>query len=320
MKLSLAPIQGMTLAHYRNLYAEIFGSIDEYYSPFIGTTDMRKASKVLFKDILPEVNNKDLKIIPQLLGNNPDDFRYFASRIVDMGYKEINWNIGCPFPMVTNKKKGSGILPYPEMIKKFLDEVCLDDSYDLTIKLRLGLEEIEEGIEVINLLNNYPLKGIAIHGRTGIQKYTGHVNLDAFDEMYKLSKHEVTYNGDIFTLDDYKRIQARFPDIDHFMLGRGGLRNPFLASEIKGITTSADQKYLKIKKFHDAVFDYYSTMLSGDKHVGDKMKEFWTYLSVHVDPSGKFMKKIKKSRTSAAYLDIVNQMFNNAFTWHDVPK
>ncbi len=317
MKLSLAPIQGMTLAYYRNLYAEIFGGIDAYYSPFIATTSMRKDSLSLFKDILPEVNDNKLDIVPQLLGNNGADFKYFASKITDMGYNEINWNIGCPFPMVTNKKKGSGILPYPEMIKELLDEVCQDDSYDLTVKMRLGLNDLEEGMKVVELLNDYPLKGVIIHGRTGQQKYTGHVDLDAFETLYSACKHEVTYNGDIYTFEDYKKIQARFPKIDNFMLGRGALRDPFLPSTIKGNNIPTTQKIEKIKEFHDSVFSHYINILSGDKHLCDKMKEFWTYLSIHVDPSGKFMKKIKKSRTTAAYLDTVNQMFDGTNSWYE---
>lgn len=311
MKLLLAPIQGMTLAYYRNLYNEIFGGIDSYYSPFIATSHMRKASPSLFKDLFPISNNNNINVVPQLLGNNGSDFRYFASTIVEMGYSEINWNIGCPFPMVTTKKKGSGILPYPDMIKEFLDEVCLDDSYDLTIKMRLGLNDLEEGIKVIELLNDYPLSGVILHARTGMQKYTGAVDLDAFEVLYSACNHEITYNGDIFSLDDFKKINALFPSINNFMLGRGALQDPFLPSTIKGIHIPDDVKIERIKLFHDGVYTHYKSILSGNKHLCDKMKEFWIYTSIHIDPSGKFMKKIKKCRTCDAYLDIINQMFDS---------
>jgi len=314
MKLSLAPIQGMTLAYYRNLYNEIFGGIDTYYSPFIATTGMRKSGPTLFKDILPEVNDPSLEIIPQLLGNNPGDFKYFASRITDLGYNEINWNIGCPYPMVTKKKKGSGILPYPDMIRAILDEAC-KGSYDLTVKMRLGLEHLDEGPKIIEVLNDYPLKGVTIHGRTGHQMYTGHVDLDAFETLYKASKHEITYNGDIFTVNDFKRIQERFPDINNFMLARGALRDPFLPAAIKGTFINPEDKILKIKKFHDTVFTHYASVLSGDKHLADKMKEFWTYLEGHIDPTGKFMKKVKKCTTITAYKSTVDQALNTTSKW-----
>ncbi|MBC7958653.1 MAG: tRNA-dihydrouridine synthase, partial [Vallitaleaceae bacterium] len=99
MNLSLAPIQGMTTSVYRNAFAKIFGGIDTYYTPFITTS--AALNKALLKDLLPEHNDAGVAIIPQLLGNNGADFRLYTSALVDLGYKEINWNIGCPFPMVT---------------------------------------------------------------------------------------------------------------------------------------------------------------------------------------------------------------------------
>lgn len=316
MNLFLAPIQGMTIACYRNAFAKIFGGIDSYYAPFIATADMRKINQLL-KDILPEHNDTRVKVIPQLLGNNGDDFRYFSHAIAEMGYKEVNWNIGCPYPMVTNKKKGSGILPYPDMIKNFLDITCADSSYALTVKMRLGLNKLEEGMQTLEILNEYPLGGVIIHARTGMQMYTGNVDLNSFEALASACKHEVTYNGDIFSYDDYLHISMRFPYINNFMLGRGALCDPFLPAAIKGQIIPAAHKLSMIRQFHDEIFNYYKNILSGDKHLCDKMKEFWIYMSVHLDKDGKLMKKMKKCHTAAGYLEAVNQIFNSSAVWRD---
>lgn len=319
MNLYLAPIQSMTIANYRNTFARIFGGIDAYYAPFIATTDMEKVSLLLLKDLLPERNDADIKIIPQLLSNNGTDYKFFSSAIADMGYNEINWNIGCPFPMVTNKKKGSGILPYPDMIRDFLDIACGDSSYNITVKMRLGLDNPDVGMRVIEVLNEYPLGGVIIHARTGKQMYTGNVNLDSFEALALACKHEVTYNGDIFTYDDFINISSRFPFIKNFMLGRGALRNPFLPSIIKGQIIPSTKRIGMVKHFHDEIFDYYKNILSGDKHLCDKMKEFWEYMSVNIDRDGKLMKKIKKCHTAADYLNIVNPILNSSSEWSDSP-
>lgn len=319
MNLFLAPIQGVTMACYRNAFAGIFGGFDAYYTPFIATADIRKAGNSLLKDLLPENNAADIRIIPQLLGNSGTDFRLFSSAIVDLGYNEINWNIGCPFPMVTNKKKGSGILPYPDMIKEFLDLVCADSSYTLTVKMRLGLTNSEEGMRVIEVLNDYPLGGVIIHARTGKQMYTGSVDTDAFEALASACKHEVTYNGDIFTYDDLLRISSRFPLIKNFMLGRGALEDPFLPSAIKGQVIASGNKISLVRHFHDEIFNYYKNILSGEKHLCDKMKEFWVYMSVHTDNDGKLMKKIKKCTTEAAYLKVINGLFDSPAVWKASP-
>ncbi|PKM95059.1 MAG: dihydrouridine synthase [Firmicutes bacterium HGW-Firmicutes-1] len=312
MNLFLAPIQGMTISCYRNAFAKIFGGIDAYYAPFITTTEKKKSSHLLFKDLLPERNDAAIKIVPQLLSNNGADFRLFASALVDMGYNEINWNIGCPFPMVTNKKKGSGILPYSDMLKEFLDIACADSNYTITAKMRLGLHDPEEGIRVIKLLNEYPLSGVIIHARTGVQMYTGNVDLDSFEVLNTACKHEVTYNGDIFTYDDFMRIQLSFPSIKSFMLGRGALRDPFLPSMIKGQIIPPADKISMVKDFHDEIYTHYKNILHGDKHLCDKMNEFWTYMSVHTDKDGKLMKNLRKCHTSADYLDTISHVWSDS--------
>ncbi len=319
MKLYLAPVQGMTVAGYRNAFARIFGGIDGFYSPFVATADHKKISTSLLKDLLPEYNVAPVRVIPQLLGNNGDDFRIFSSAIYEMGYKEINWNIGCPFPMVTNKKKGSGILPYPDMIKNFLDIVCTGKPYTLTVKMRLGLNSSEEGLRVIEILNQYPLGGVIIHARTGVQMYAGRVDPDSFGALASACRHQITYNGDIFTYDDFIRISKRFPYIENFMLGRGALSDPFLPALIKGKAVPSAHKMSIIKEFHDGIYTYYQNILSGDKHLCDKMKEFWSYISVHTDRDGKLMKKIKKCHTSANYLQAVNQILCSPDGWSDTP-
>lgn len=315
MKLFLAPLQGLTVAHYRNIYAELFGGIDAYYAPFITTNHMRKTRSSLFKDIEPLANKEGLTVVPQLLSNNGEDFKFFATTIAKMGYEEVNWNIGCPYPTVTKKIKGSGIMPYPDMVRSVLDEACKGDTYKVSVKMRLGLHDLDEGLTLMELLNTYPLKNVIIHGRTGDQKYNGTVDLDSFEALYRTCNHEVIYNGDIYTYEDYVRISDRFPEINSFMLGRGALRDPFLPSIIKNNGQHKENELVIIRQLHDEVFAYYEEKLSGDRHLIDRMKEFWIYLSTHMDSSGKLFKKIKKCKNRLEYLTVVSHIFASTESW-----
>lgn len=314
MNILLAPMHGMTDAFYRNTYNKIFGSIDTYYTPFIGTTKMRKDTSSVFNDVLPN-HNQGLNIVPQLLSNDSDDFIYYANRIVQLGYKEINWNIGCPFQKVARKKKGSGILSHPDLIKSFLDDICNNKDYDLSIKMRLGYEDKKEGIEVIRLLNDYPLKNVTIHGRVGTQLYGGTVDLDGFEELYTHSKHPVIYNGDIYNIDNYNHISKRFPNINDFMIGRGALNNPFLVSSIKDISYSGEVKLSKLILFHNEIYNYYKSILDTELRLLSKMKEFWVYLSSTVDPSGQLLIDIRQCRNLMSYQNLVSQIFVNNNKW-----
>jgi len=315
MKLFLAPMQGMTTANYRNLFDDNFGGIDSYYAPFISTSELRKKKLSVFQDILPEKNKYNKNVVPQILSNHGADFAYYASVMADFGYKEINWNIGCPYPMVTKKKRGSGILPYPDLIRRILDEVLSDDDYKLTVKMRMGLNDPKEGLDVINTLNDYPLAGVMIHGRTAQQMYTGKSDLDAFQILKDQCKHEVTYNGDIFTLEDFKKIKERFPDIKKFMLGRGALYDPFLPSMIKGKVYSNQEKITRIKALHDGVYKHYKEYCNLEKQVTNKMKEFWNYTLVNLDSSPYMSEKIKAAHTEKNYLEVMKELFSGRFHW-----
>jgi tRNA-dihydrouridine synthase len=179
-KLILAPIRGVTTAIYRSVYIKHFDGFDEALAPFIPTTIGDKISTSHLSDILPENNINGLPTTPQLIGNNAEDFVRMANHIHQLGYDSINWNLGCPYPTVVNKKRGAGLLPLPDKIEAFLDKVIPVLKCRLTIKTRLGLNNPDELIALIPLFNNYPVKELIIHPRTAKQSYSGTVDLKRY--------------------------------------------------------------------------------------------------------------------------------------------
>jgi len=312
MFLELAPIQGITEANYRNEFARLFGGIDAYYTPFISPTSEQEFNKNFFDDIRPNDNDLSINIIPQLLGNDPEHLKLYADKIYNMGYKEINWNIGCPFPNITRKKKGAGILADPDLVEKCIKALCQSPA-DISVKMRLGYKDKNEGLEVIKRLNNYPLKKIIIHGRTADQQYTGQADLDQFGRMINITKHHISYNGDIFSKEDYDRFKSLFPSINDIMLGRGALRNPFLPSLIKGIKIPVSDQIKKLMIFHELIYKRYYEFTYSDIHFLNKMKEFWRYMHVHLDPDQVFIQKIRLSQTVAEYDTVVEALFKAAY-------
>ena len=113
---------------------------------------------------------------------------------------------------------------------------------------------------------------------------------------------------EIFSTDDFKRIQSQFPDVECFMMGRGVLADPSLAREIRG-GKAADQS--DIRRFHDLLYHTYREEVSGDRNVLFKMKEIWFYLAPMFADSKKYAKKIKKSERCVVYESAVNELFAN---------
>lgn len=233
--LILAPMQGLTELMFRKVYHRCFpGALDYAISPFLSLThgNLTEAWEKI-DDVLPEPNRDSIPVIPQILGKEPVEFIDLANRLFDIGYTEINWNIGCPMRRVTAKHRGSGILPYPDEVDRILGQVIPQLKPRLSVKMRLGLKSPDEIFNLIPVLNNYPLPNVTIHPRTGRQQYTGQVDLDTFSRALPLLHHKVIYNGDICTPADYRRISQRFPSIQEFMIGRGILYDPLLPLKIK---------------------------------------------------------------------------------------
>ena len=305
MKFYLAPMEGITGHIYRNSYEKYFHNIDKYFTPFIVPNQSVSLKTKELKDLLPQ-NNKGLNIVPQILTNDAEGFILTANKLKQLGYEEINLNLGCPAGTVVSKKRGSGFLAYPEELDKFLDEIYKIDNMKISIKTRLGKERADEFYKLIEIYNKYPLEELIIHPRTREDFYGNTPNLEVFKDALKLSKHSIWYNGDIFTLNSYNKIINEFPEVNKVMLGRGILANPGL---IGGIKNNEFANKEIIKMFHDEIFENYTILLNEDKNAMYRMKELWGYMSHIFTNNKKYYKKIKKAQKAIDYKNAVNSLF-----------
>ncbi len=171
-------MQGLTEVLFRRVYEKCFPqAIPLAVSPFISLThNLLQSPEELSKngklaDILPSNNSDSIPVIPQILGKEPDEFIAVANCLYEMGYQEVNWNIGCPMRQVTAKHRGSGILPYPEEVRHILDAIIPNMKPALSVKMRIGLRDKSEIFNIIPVLNDYPLASVTIHPRLGRQQY-----------------------------------------------------------------------------------------------------------------------------------------------------
>ena len=315
-QLYLAPLRGFTDYIYRNTLTGHFDGFDGALAPFIPTVTADRFKPSHFKDILPG-NNPTLPIVPQIIGNQSADFTNLAVRLFDLGYTSVNWNLGCPFPMVAKKHRGSGLLPYPERIDAFLEKTVSSIPNRLSIKTRLGRRTINDIFKLMPIFNRYPLEEIIIHPRTGIQMYDGKTDFDTFERCLAQSVHRVIYNGDITDLKTFQDVFARFEDIDGWMIGRGAVTNPFLPAIIKAGRDDISNKVEKFKQFYDELFEQYRQVFSGPGHLLNRMKGFWTYFSKSFQNSRKIAKKVHRTQKMHHYMKIVDRFFAEEAQWKD---
>lgn len=305
-----SPLQGFTDFRFRNAFHHYFGGIDTFYAPYIRLNGKLKIKQSYQNDLLPE-NNNTLELIPQVITNDPDEFIFVAQYVQNLGYKELNWNLGCPYPMVTKSGMGSGLICNPAQINEVLHKVHNETDILVSMKMRMGYENPGEILDAFPILDQYPLKNIAIHARIGKQLYKGPVNLDAFEKCINSTKHTLYYNGDITSVAAFKTVEKRFPSIDHFMIGRGLIADPFLPSMIKnGYKDYPKNRWSIFSEFHDTIYEHYDAYLSGPTPIKMKMLGFWDYFSQSTSHPQKTYKAIKKADNPIKYRRAVDQILN----------
>lgn len=306
MKFYFAPLEGITGYIYRNAFQDFFGeTVDRYFTPFIASAREGTVKNRSLRDILPE-NNRGILLIPQILGNNAQDFISLSRQIRELGYGEINLNLGCPYGTVVSKGKGAGFLARKEELRAFLSEIYSAGITEISIKTRIGKDSPEEFEELLELYNQYPVKELIIHPRIQLDFYKNKPNMEVFGQALLNSKNPVCYNGDIFTVSDYNKFHEKYSRVDKIMIGRGLLVNPAFLREIQG-GRSLEKK--ELKDFHDRLYADYGKEMSGDKNTLFKMKELWNYLQYLFPEGGRQLKKIRKAQRAADYEAAVRELF-----------
>lgn len=306
MEIYFAPLEGITGYLYRNAFNETFDcGISKYFTPFIAVNRNGLTKSRELEDLRAE-HNQGMRVVPQLLGNNGKETASYIHRLKEMGYPEVNLNLGCPYQTVVSKGKGAGLLQDTDKLNRFLEEVFAEADTSVSVKTRIGMKNPEEFEEILEIYNQYPLSELIIHPRVREDLYGNHPNMEVFRMAVEKSRAPLCYNGDLFTVRDYHSFTDAFPEIQRVMLGRGLLANPGLLGEIL-IGKTADKGTLQ--SFHDRIYEDYQRIMSGDTNTLFRMKELWNYMQFSFEGSEKYVKRIRKARNGSEYRSAVKALF-----------
>ena len=303
MRLYFAPLEGITDSIYRRLHHEYFPGLDRYYMPFLSPTMHRCLTRKEERE-LPEADSVPFVAIPQILTKNPDDFLWAVQQCADRGYQEVNLNVGCPSGTVVAKGKGSGMLSDPEGLDRFLDRVFSEVSLPVSVKTRVGLKSDEEFPRLLEIFDRYPIRELIIHPRVRTDFYKPPLRLESFSYALEHTQLRLCYNGDILGIADLNRIQAQFPQVNAFMLGRGLVGDP-------GMLTPSGTDIADLERFHDHLLEEYSVCFGSTRNAMFRMKENWFYLAQHFDGGEKLFKSLRKTTDLEEYRRITAEIFHS---------
>lgn len=306
-KLIIAPIRGVTNFIYRNALESTFGGADSALAPYIVTKASGELNKRQLEDLIPSKNI--LPTTAQVLTKDADQFIHAAHAYKELGVEKINLNMGCPYPMVANRTKGSGLLLHPERVRELLTEIKEKCPIEFSVKIRLGREDRSEIMKIIPIINDLEINDFTIHARLGKQIYKGVVDIDGFEKCLPLLNISPCYNGDIKTVKDFETLANRMPSISRWMIGRGLLSNPALLAQIRGENFNEQKYRANLIEMHKRVSLGYLEMDNAKSDFLTRMREQWLYMKDIFEDEHKVFKKIKKAKSIDHYNDAIEWIF-----------
>ena len=291
-----APMEGMTTWLWRRVHHRIFGGADKYFTPFLSPN---ATCTFQVKERREIEDNEGLNVVPQLLTADPEHFIWAARVLGDMGYGEINLNLGCPSGTVAAKRKGSGLLSWPDQLTALLDGVfaALPDM-KISVKTRIGRHDDGEWPALLDIYNRYPIHELIVHPRVGKDMYRGAARRQVFDWTRRHTALPLVYNGDIWTADD-----AASWDVT-VMTGRGLIADPALLRRSRG---GAPATRAELGDFMGALADGYEAAAGQDAAL-HRMWEIWFYLIAAFPEAGDALKRMRKCRRLADYRPIARSV------------
>lgn len=302
MQYFFAPMEGLTDSVYRRLHHTYFPGVDRYYMPFISPTVHRSLTPREARE-LPRAGSEAFVAIPQIMTKVPEDFLWAAVQCAELGYGEVNLNLGCPSGTVVAKGKGSGMLADPESLDRFLDGIFTAAPLPVSVKSRLGLTDPQEFPRLLEVYNRYPIAELTLHPRVRKAFYSGSVDMEMFDYCVTNSKNPLCYNGDICSLEDAARIGEKYPQVGSIMIGRGLIGDP-------GMLTPGGTTPDALEEMFNEMLEAYMTLFGGSRNAMFRLKEHWGMLIHRFEGSEKLGKRLRKTTDVDEYRAITREIFH----------
>ena len=234
-RMSVAPMMELTDRHFRFLMRLISRRSLLF-------TEMVTARAILHGDrqYLLGFNNEEHPLALQLGGSDPAELAEAAAIGEDLGYDEINLNVGCPSDRVQSGRFGACLMAEPQLVAECIAAMQARVAVPVTVKCRVGIDRndsYEPFRHFIDTVADGGCHRFYVHARKAwLDGLSPKQNRDVpplrYEFVYQLKQElpqlEIAINGGI---DDWLNIEDHLLKVDGVMLGRAAYYNPSLMFE-----------------------------------------------------------------------------------------
>jgi tRNA-dihydrouridine synthase B len=226
--LYLAPMAGITDWAFREICYQLGAEVAVVpLVPALGLAN--KPKRVLPKLV---ATHDARRLVVQLYGKYPDDFRRAARALTDSTpIVGIDINMGCPANQVVGSNHGSALMREPERAAAIVEATRAGTHLPVSVKLRAGWDSVVAP-DFARLLESAGASLLTIHGRTREQHYKGSNCLDVIAETKRAVSIPVIGNGDVVSVETARQM-LEHTGVDGIMIGRGAMGNPWLFAQIQ---------------------------------------------------------------------------------------
>ncbi len=309
--LALAPMQEVTNGAFWTLIHG-YGGADVYWTEYLRVHATSTPEKRIVADIA--ANTTGRPVIAQMIGNDIPSLVRTAKVLQQLPIAAIDFNLGCPAPVVYRKCAGGGLLREPARVDAILGALRSAIQIPFTVKTRLGFSAADEFDRLLPIFARHSLDALTVHARTVSQQYRLPVHYERIRQAVEVMSCPVIANGHVYSAEQAQGLLTQ-TGARGLMLGRGVIRNPWLFNQIRqhlrGDTVTVPIGR-DVMRYVRALWDSQADFDRPEKVRCQRIKKFLGYLAEGVP--GHFWQQIRTTETAADFHRICGECLD-----HDRP-
>jgi tRNA-dihydrouridine synthase B len=293
---ALAPMQDVTDLAFMRVIAH-YGAPDYFFTEFFRVHAQSRPEKHILRSI--DENTTGRPVFAQLIG---EDLSHLARTVEELQRHPIagiDLNLGCPAPKVYRKNVGGGLLREPDTVGQILATLRAAVPGLLTVKMRIGFDDTVHFDRLVDLVNEYRVDLLAVHGRTVKEMYRSEVHYDFIARAVSRARCPVLANGNVTSAVRAGAIldETRAAGV---MIGRHAIRNPWIFRQCRERFAGRRVATISLGDVRDYIERLYrATDVPGlaERYHVNKMKKYLNFVGQSVDPTGAFLHDMRRTET-----------------------